>query len=130
MTIVILLYTSTPSCIVKVLHHCTPCTVTVFTLFTHPQPIVVIHLGVTCLGQHGQPYHWYITARHVRVDMGSHPIGTSWHAMSGSTRAAILLVHLGMPCPGRHGQPSYWYILSWHVQFTTVSPIVSFHVVL
>ena len=42
----------------------------------------------------------------------------------------IIAVHLAVPCPGRHLQPYYWYILSWHVQFTTVSAILSFHVVL
>ena len=57
-------------------------------------------------------------------------IDTYRYVLSGSTSLARLLGHLFMTWPGRHRQPYYWYILSCHVQFTTVSPVVSFHVVL
>ena len=76
----------------------------VFAPFTHHQPIVLVRLDMICQGRHGQQSYWYIMACHVKVNMGSHLIGTSWHAMSGSTRAAILLVHHGIPCPIHHRQ--------------------------
>ena len=42
----------------------------------------------------------------------------------------IVMVHLAVACPGRHRQPYHWYIFSLHIQFTTISLIVCFHVVL
>ena len=110
-------YTISPMHLSYSLHHCNhafvilltplqPCIVIVFTPFTHPQPIVLVHLVMTYLDRHGQPYYWYILACHVRVDMGSHLIGTSFHGLSGCTSSAILLVHFVMACPVHHSQPN------------------------
>ena len=76
MTIVILLtplhpihchgfYTITPHSLSWSLHHYNPFIFIVFTPFTNPQPIMLVHLIMASPGRHRQPYYWYILSWHV-----------------------------------------------------------------
>ena len=61
--------------IVILLQHYTPFSVILFTPFTNPQPMILVHLVSACPGQHGQPSYSYIFPWHARVDIDSHFIG-------------------------------------------------------
>ena len=55
--------------------------------------ILLVHLVMTCPGQHRQPHYWYVLSWLIRVEIFSHIVDTSFHGLSVSTSSAILLIH-------------------------------------
>ena len=57
--------------------------------------ILLVQLVMPCPDRYGQPPCWYILSCHVRIDMDSHLIGTSYHL---ATYSLELSRHIPLAC--------------------------------